>query len=353
MHPILRQILSRDESQFIRIRRSDRVLALPLGLLDTVLRTKTRSLRLKRLIENRPFDFVHLMETQHAGYIFNYATRETGQVPITALSVWGSDFVWFQKFENHRLLIQELLKKVSCLFTECSRDQAIARNLGFSGTFAERFSAGGGVARLEERNLNADDWSPTTRRAIVVKGYTGFVGKALLAVRAIVENADLLRNYEIHIHSLSIWMIPYLRVLALRYNLRIIGYRKKSLGQHEVLGLLRRARISLSVSLTGGLTGSSREAAWTGAFPIESHGSCVGDWFVDGYTCLLVNPNEICSVSSALRRALLDDDLVEAAARLNYELSMKFSTEEVGSKALHEYELLMNRTLTNGCQVEV
>ena len=344
IHQDIRQLLSSKDRGYVRLRLSDRWLALPLGLLDLLIKTKVRARRLRKLISAGEFDFVHLLETQHAGYLYREAVWPLSVRPVTALSVWGSDLVWFYRSSSHRRRIGESLKLVDLLFTECSRDQLLARELGYQGQMARKLPASGGLSNLLDSKVSEKEDRASLRRVVMVKGYTGFVGRAHTAIRALITNADLLRSYQIHIYSVSLWLFPYLRWVRHFYSLNIVAHRKKALTHEQIMRLFSRARISLSVSLSDGFSGSSREAAWSGAFPIESKGSCVAEWLQPGQSCLLVDPESDESVAGVLRNAILDDELVDSAMTLNREYARMFSSESVRTAALSEYVSLFMRS---------
>jgi len=315
----------------------DRVLALPLGLADLILRNRLRSFILRNLIVREKFDIVHVLECQHAGYLYEQAVKSIRQRPPAALSIWGSDLAWFGNSDSHKQQLRKLFDHVDLLFTECSRDQSLARDLGYVGVFAERLPASGGIG-FELDGSSLQKWEvPSRRHGVVVKGYTGFVGKAWLALQALVDSRSLLSRFEISIYSANWWMLIYVRYLRFRYRMQIVAYRKKSLTHAEMLSIYKTARVSLAVSMCDGFPGSAREAMWAGAFPIESIGSCVGEWLVEGKSCLLIDPAKPKSIAAALERALLDDALVNGAAEYNADLRSQLTVEHVRNSAVREY----------------
>lgn len=340
LHSQIRQLLVSTPEAIVRMRRVDRVLALPLGLADLILRNRLRPFMLRTLIGREKFDMVHLLECQHAGYLYERAVKSIRQRPPAALSIWGSDLAWFGNSDSHRQQLRKLFNHVDLMFTECSRDQSLARDLGYVGIFAERIPASGGIGfELDDSQLR--NWElPSRRHGVVVKGYTGFVGRAWLALQALVESRSLLSRFEISVYSANWWMIIYVRYLRFRYRLRIVAYRKKSLTHSEMLSIFKTARVSLAVSMCDGFPGSAREAVWAGAFPIESTSSCVGEWLVEGKSCLLIDPTKPRSIGEALERALLDDALVNGAAECNADLLSQLTVEKVRNTAVQEYHRL-------------
>jgi hypothetical protein len=342
IHPVIDQMLRGNQSKFVEMRRFDRYLAFPLGLMDLMTARYIQGWRLRRLLKNTHFDAVHLLETQHAGYLYRRAMAKSPHSLPVALSVWGSDFAWFMQKPRHRKRIQGILAFVTFLFVECKRDVLLARRLGYSGEYSRPIPASGGVGELSALTASSDLQRPSLRNSIVVKGYTGFVGQASASIRAVVHNATHLRGFKIHVYSCSLWMMVKLKLVCKQTGLDIRAYRKKSLSHAEVLAIFREARVSLSLSLCDGLPGSFREAVWTGAYPIESIGSCVNEWASDGHQVRLVDPKNLQDVIDALHEALTDSNVVDRAWQSNTALATQLSTETTVSNVLTEYERVLS-----------
>jgi len=346
LHPTITRMLSDPHSSLLRIRRSDRRLAFIFGLIDLLVAKRLQGWRLRRLIKGTGFDAVHLLETQHAGYLYLRAMSKVSHSLPVALSVWGSDFAWFSKFSRHRKRIAEVLALAKFLFIECRRDELLAREMGYSGECSQPIPASGGIGKLDMlKPLEALD-RPSLRTSIVVKGYTGFVGKASTSILAVIQSANYLRGFTVHVYSCSLWMVAKLHLLRRKTGLDIRPYRKKSLSHEDVLTMFREARVSLSLSLCDGLPGSFREAAWAGAFPIESVGSCVDEWVADNQQVRLVDPQNLQSVVEALREALSNSNMVDQAWQKNAALATQLSTNEIVAKVLAEYNRVLNSVST-------
>lgn len=337
LHPIIAQMLRDRHRDLLYMRRSDRYLALSMGLLDLLTARRLQGRRLRRLLKEQHFDLVHLLETQHAGYLYLRAMSKDAQRGPVALSVWGSDFVWFIKNSRHRALITKVLTFVTFLFIECKRDELLAREMGYTGKCSQLIPASGGLGELNFTNAPNSLTRPSSRTSIVVKGYTGFVGQASTSIKAVVKSAGYLREFKIHVYSCSLWMMMKLILIRRKTGLDIRPYRKKSLSHEEVLAMFREARVSLSLSLCDGLPGSFREAAWTGAFPIESVGSCIDEWVVGKHQVRLVDPKELQTVVDSLQEALTDSEMVDRAWQSNAALFAKFSTSITTANVLVEY----------------
>jgi len=346
LHPTITRMICDPHPSLLRIRRSDRRLAFIFGLIDLLVAKRLQGWRLRRLIKSTGFDAVHLLETQHAGYLYRRAMAKVSHSLPVALSVWGSDLAWFSKYSRHREQIAGVLALVTFLFIECRRDELLARELGYLGDCSQPIPASGGIGRLDTFRSFENLDRPSLRTSIVVKGYTGFVGKASTSIRAVSQCANYLRGFTVHVYSCSLWMVAKLHFLRRQTGLDIRPYRKKSLSHQEVLTMFREARVSLSLSLCDGLPGSFREAVWTGAFPIESVGSCVDEWVADNQQVRLVDPNNLQSVVGALREALSNSGMVDQAWQKNAALATQLSTNEIVAKVLAEYNRVLNSVST-------
>jgi hypothetical protein len=59
------------------------------------------------------------------------------------------------------------------------------------------------------------------------------------------------------------------------------------------------------------------EAMVMGVFPVQSCTACADEWILDGKSGFIVPPEEPEEIGMAIRRALLDDALVDQAAEMN------------------------------------
>jgi glycosyltransferase involved in cell wall biosynthesis len=319
IHKEIKDIINGGQVLRLELAPLMRILSLPLSLLDTVLRSKLRCHYLKYLIQRWKPQIVHGLETQHAGYLISDSITKMHKAPQFYLSIWGSDLVWFGKFAKHRKRIAQTLTKVDFLGVECLRDIELAKLYGFNGTVLPVIPASGGL------NLDLIDElgpfsQPSRRKKIMVKGYSGFVGRSLTALKALESMPNDLFGFEIHIYSASFKTIRHARRLAKRTGLEIKCHKKHSLSHASVLSLFGESRFSISVSLSDGFPGSLRESMSTGCFPIESNNSCGFEWINEGNSALFVNPLVFDEVVASIKKAISDDTLVDAAAITNRSL---------------------------------
>jgi glycosyltransferase involved in cell wall biosynthesis len=183
---------------------------------------------------------------------------------------------------------------------------------------------------LSETQTPNDFLAPSKRKKIVVKGYSGFVGRAPMALRALEMLAGQVMEYDVHIYSASAKTARLARRLAKKTGINFIIHLKHSLSHREVLSLFQEARLSISISLSDGFPGSLREAMVSGCFPIESLNSCGSEWAIQDESAIFVDPQNVAAVADAISHVLNDDMLVDRAAKTNWELARsRYSTSSV------------------------
>jgi hypothetical protein len=342
IHQGIKDLIGGKQKMQVTLAPSMRFLALPLTLSDTILRTKFRSSYLRFLIRKYRPQIIHGLETQHGGYLIANSIIGLDQIPLIFLSIWGSDLVWFGKFKKHRRKITEILTKVDYLGVECLRDVEMAKSLGFNGKLLPVIPASGGI-NIESIDELGPFMQTSRRHRIMVKGYSGFVGRSITALNALEMLSNELKSYEIHIYSASFKTMWRARHTIRTNGLNIICHKKHSLSHSAVISLFGESRLSLSVSLSDGFSGSLRESMATGCFPIESMNSCGSEWTDSGKSALFINPLEIDEIVTAIRSVLTDDSLVDSAAVTNREIvEGRFSSKSV-EKLLSSYYVSENR----------
>ena len=78
-----------------------------------------------------------------------------------------------------------------------------------------------------------------------------------------------------------------------------------------------RARVSLALNRSDALSTSFLEAMAMGSLPVQSSSSCGSEITPPNQGALFVRATDVDAVTTALRRALTDDALVDAAAEIN------------------------------------
>ena len=316
VHSLIKQRLKGSFVAKVRISKWMNWEALPLGIADLFFANFFRANLLTREINKFQPDAIHIMETQHAGYLTDRALNGVKVKPRVILSIWGSDLFWFQRFAKHRKKMSLLFPKVDILITECERDEALATEFGFVGKCLHGIPASGGVDPRLLNDLNLQIL-PSKRKTIAIKGYSGFVGLGPKAVRSLEQLVNELRGFEIVIFSCSYHTAMIAKRFRKLSGLDIRIKFKHSMSTKQMENLFLSARAVVGVSLSDGLPATVKEAICTGAFPVQTNTSCAGEWLKDKVSVLLVPPNDLGALSAAILQALTDDHLVDKAAEIN------------------------------------
>jgi len=277
-----------------------------------------RAWRLARTIRVLRPDIIHSLEIQHAGYLTFDARKFLGDtLPPWIVTNWGSDISLFGRLSEHVEKIKSILSTCDYYTCECHRDVALARAFGFKGDMLPVLPVTGGYDIAQIRQLREPGLT-SSRRIIVLRGYQSWSGRALVGLRGIELCADVLQGYRVAIHSAApeVRIAAELVTQATRLPIDIVPYSP----HRDILRLHGRARVSLGLSISDGISPSLLEAMIMGSFPIQSHTGCADEWIRHGETGLLVHPEDPEPVAAAIQRAVTDDALVNRAAELNARL---------------------------------
>jgi len=313
IHPKIKEIIASPSNQMtVTIQPSSmRWLALPLSALDIPFNNFFRSKLLRRLIFNQKFDLIHVLELQHAGYLL-LDTKLTTTLPKVFLTNWGSDIYWFEQFPKHKAKIIQLLQIASHYSAECQRDIEIVGRLGYTGVTMPVIPNSGGI-NLDE--IPKSLLPPSRRKKIMIKGYTGFVGRALLSLKACELVAEQLRGYEIVIYSASIK--ARIRALKLRHIHKVsVTILKKRTPHHRMIQHFSEARIYVGISLSDGISTSLLEAMATGCYPIQTDTSCANEWLTID-SAQTISDISVNSIGESIKYALDNDSEVDTRASSN------------------------------------
>ena len=336
VHPRIKQMLKTDSGVNLTLSWGLRMFSLPLWVIDRFVDNRVRGLLLRRMLRQEKPEIVHAMETQGAGYVMRRALRKSITRPRVMLTIWGSDLFWFQQFPRHKRKLKETLELVDDLALECNRDVAIAHDLGYEGRVIPPFPITGGYD-VETLSRIASLVPPSKRKVILVKGHTRFVGRAELALGALEQVRDLLDGYQIVVYSADAKARRVSRKLSTQHSLDISLHRRGSLAHDQVINLFSEARIYLGISLSDGLPNSLQEAMVCGVFPIQTNTSCADEWIVDGKSGFIVDPYNPALIVSALRKALENDALVDAASKINMDTAQQRLSVGFTSKLVHGF----------------
>lgn len=276
--------------------------------------------RLEALIRELEPDVVHAHEIQHAGALVD-AVRERPGLPAFPWVVtnWGSDILWFGRDPVFAPRIRRVMEGCDYFGAECHRDVALARSFGFRGTVLGVWPVAGGIDPAAAAALRTP--GPTSgRRALSVKGAVGAIGRGEVAFEAVVRCRDLLAGWEVCGAQMQKQLGRRYAELAedagFTYT-ELSGHDTRQSSHDDLLAMHGRSRVSLGLNLTDALSTSFVEAMALGSFPVQSRSSCGGEITPPGRGALFVSPTDVDEVAAALRRALTDDALVDAAADIN------------------------------------
>ena len=294
--------------------RFNRYSALPLGILDMVLQNRLRSYFLNRQMSKikSEIEFIHAHEIQHAGYLILKTIKNWAVKPKVVVSVWGSDLYWFQQFEKHAKNITQLMQVTDQLICECARDIPIAESFGYAGNRVVVMPVSGG---LDTGTIHVELRPPSLRNIILVKGYTGFVGRADLALESIERIASDLSNFEIVVYSSDLKSRRIARRVKKNSGLIIQTHRRKALTQVEMLNLFQSSRIYIGISESDGLSVSMLEAMATGLPVLATRHGGIPEAVTSGQDGLLVAENDAAALSEALSTITGDPALYEKFSR--------------------------------------
>ena len=338
IHPKISRLLSSDSTMNITTPFGLKHTGLFLAALDKLFANHIRGLLLRRFIKRFNPDVLHAVETQGAGYISSIALERIKNKPIFILTLWGSDLFWFRRFKRHEAQLKNLLPQVDLLSMECSRDIAIAKEFGFVGEIFPPFPVTGGY-ELSVQKSDSPKTPPSARKVILVKGHTRFVGRGLIALDAIKKVADLLVDYEVIVYSADPQAIRRVQKLVKDTQLNVRSFKRGELSHHELLSFFKSARIYIGISLSDGISVSLQEAMVCGSFPIQTNTSCADEWIVDGKSGFIVDPYNPALIVSALRKALENDALVDAASKINLDTAQQRLSTSAVSESIRGFYL--------------
>lgn len=286
-------------------------------LIDRPLGERLRGRLVRNLIQKLKPDLVHAVEFQHAGYILLRALDKplVGERPKIMVSNYGSDIYWFQNFSLHKGKISALLETSDHYTSECQRDIALAKQLGFAGTSTLIPNTGGVSEDLLLRQKVVSVASD--RKLLLLKGYHNRFGQALQGVNSILRLRKRLVGFEIVSFSTNIVTALFLMLLRLFSGLNISFHLKGKLTHDEVLSLMSRTRIYVGLSKSDGISTSLLEAMSMGAFPIQTGTSCASEWIDHGTSGAIVSLKDKEHLDYWIKRGISEDDLVNTSQKLN------------------------------------
>jgi len=325
--------------QLSRWRRSFEVMAAG----DSLYFTRSRARELTRLLEELRPDIIHAMSFPHGCCPILEAGRGVRSLSDTPLifSVWGHMFTYFARQPCYASRVASALSLFDYCAADCHRDLRLAHEAGFQGKTFGPFPGGGGYDVSMHRAMGASI-APSKRKSIAVKGYRHWYGNALLALEALGTCSSHLAGYTIEVYAAAPAVKRAARKLSERVGLAISIVPVSS--HADMLRLMGKARIDLSVNTGDGTPNTMLEAMMMGAFPIQCDAESIKEWVKHGENGLLIRPQDGATVTRALRQALEDDELVNAAAIRNEQMVReRIDTSVVKPQVLSMYEQIYAR----------
>jgi glycosyltransferase involved in cell wall biosynthesis len=252
-------------------------LGLPLFMADKFAGNWFRSTLVKLAIKHFEPQFVHAMELQNAGYIAAKAMASKSVSKLIATN-WGSDIFWFQQFPKHREKLQQLLSVADYYSCECNRDVALAKRLGFQGHVMPVIPNAGGFSK---ELLSKHVPLLSERKVIAIKGYHGWVGRALTALDAVQRLAPELGEYRIVFYSCNKITAKKIERLSKNSSLKVTAHRIGALSHENMMELFSESKLYVGISLSDGISTSLLESMAMGAIPVQTATACCDEWFTD------------------------------------------------------------------------
>ncbi|MFA5294479.1 MAG: glycosyltransferase family 4 protein [Methanoregulaceae archaeon] len=281
-----------------------------------------RKKQLKKIIQEIKPDIIHSLEFQAAGYLVLEIKKELkNEFPPWIATNWGSDIYHFGRFKDHKEKITDILSLCDYYQCECNRDIELAKKMGLTGKIFPVVPNTGGfdLKQISEFGIRTP---PSSRKIIVLKGYQGWAGRALVGLRALELCADYLNEFTVVLYSAD---SPEVKIAAELFSdsTNIPAIIMPPSSHEDILKLFGQARIYLGLSISDAISTSLLEALIMGAFPIQSNTSCADEWIIDGKSGFIVPPEDPDVIASAIRKAITDDNLVDTAAQINEETAKK------------------------------
>ena len=221
----------------------------------------------------------------------------------------------------------------------------LAKKYGFNKKIFPVYPNAGGFNLEKLIELRIKILTPSERRIIMLKGYQGWVGRALVALRALNIVKDYLKGYSLVIYSCGDISVKIAAELFENESGIEVTIIPSGTPHEKMLKLHGNARISIGLSISDSISTSVLEAMAMGSFPIQSWTSAADEWFTDGESGILVPPEDPDIVAKAIVKALSNDKLVDQAAELNWEtVKSRLDFNDLKQKTIESYNRIITET---------
>jgi hypothetical protein len=161
--------------------------------------------RLRRRIKMIKPHLIHSMETQGAGYLIAKVRSDymsDFSFPLWWHTLWGSDIYLYRRLSAHRLRIEEVVKLCDFISADCMRDQKIvAAEYNVESKILALTHATCGFDIINLTRLQKSHIPTSERTIILLKGYQGWSGRALVGFRALCRCRDIIGKYKLVVFS--------------------------------------------------------------------------------------------------------------------------------------------------------
>lgn len=259
-------------------------------------------------------------------------------------SSWGSDLYYFKNKPKYLKDIKRVLPRVNYLITDCKRDVALAKELGFNGTVLGTFPGGGGFQyNLTDKYILKP---ASERRTILIKGYQGRSGRSINVLKALLDIKKELKNYKVIVFGADTEVVGFSVKHKLEDQLNFSIYRRTKFLPHlEIMKLMGEALIYVGNSNSDGMPNTLLEAISMGAFPIQSNpGGVTKEVISHGENGFLINNCEnVQEIKELIVKAVNNSKLIEKAFIINQmELKPKFERNSIKQDVLNSYNFVQN-----------
>lgn len=281
----------------------------------------SRSKALDKYIAKLNPSILHLVELQHAGYL--YLDSKASQEPkFKVISTnYGSDLMYFISSPDHKERLINLLRHSDYYSAECRRDYELARSLGFNGIELPLMPNSGG---FNHDVLNQQIVPLRDRKTIYIKGYGGKFGLGKLSLEVANQLLDSFTEYQVVVVSLTEDLREIANEIEQNHKgrIKIFGIRDQ-LDREQILRMLRESILCIGASRSDGISTTFLEALVSGAVAIQTDTSCANEWVQKGFFAKVV-PASREDIMSAAEEILLNYEHYDAAIKNNIILSKKF-----------------------------
>ncbi|MEL1240152.1 glycosyltransferase [Flavobacterium flavipallidum] len=255
-------------------------------------------------------------------------------------SSWGSDLYDLQNNPNDLIDIQNVLKRVDYLFTDCKRDYKIAQNHGFENDFLGVLPGGGGY-HLDK--MKAKLVLEQNKNTILIKGFQGKWGRAINVLKALEGMKDELKLFSIVVFGANNLVEDFFKnsELSKWANFSILG----KIAQNEVFNLMAKSFLFIGNSRSDGIPNTMIEAICMNVFPIQSNpGGATQELITDGFNGFLIEDTEnIEHIRTKIRQTLNNKELIKKAVEYNaINLVPSFDYDTIKKKVNNSYLKVFN-----------